>query len=234
MTFIGWRLTCKACASDTPMSEITPELLLRAYASGIFPMAESRDSDQLFWVDPKVRGILPLDKFHVPRRLARTVRQDPFRITTDSAFAEVIAACADRARGREDSWINDEIVRLYVRLFELGHAHSIECWDGNRLVGGLYGISLGAAYFGESMFHTETDASKVALVHLVARLRHGGYLLLDTQFVTDHLRHFGAIEISKAEYQTHLARAMAGVANYHSLPDDASGSDVLQLITQTS
>jgi leucyl/phenylalanyl-tRNA--protein transferase len=192
--------------SDGP--EITPELLLRAYAAGIFPMAESAGSDELHWYDPTMRGILPLDRFHVPRSLRKTVRRSPFEVRTDTAFRAVVEACGAPAPERESTWINGRIVDLYTELFRRGFAHSVECWREGRLVGGLYGVSLGGAFFGESMFSRETDASKVALVHLVARLVAGGYELLDTQFVTGHLGRFGAVEIPRREYRTRLARAL--------------------------
>jgi leucyl/phenylalanyl-tRNA--protein transferase len=192
--------------SDGP--EITPELLLRAYAAGIFPMAESAGSDELHWYDPTMRGILPLDRFHVPRSLRKTVRHSPFEVRADTAFRAVVEACGAPAPERESTWINGRIVDLYTELFRRGFAHSVECWREGRLVGGLYGVSLGGAFFGESMFSRETDASKVALVHLVARLVAGGYELLDTQFVTGHLGRFGAVEIPRREYRTRLARAL--------------------------
>ena len=188
--------------------KLTPDLLLRAYAEGLFPMAERRDDPALYWVSPERRGIIPLDGFHVPRRLARTMRGAPFTITSDTAFDEVIRACGAPAPGREESWINDEIVRLYDALHAGGHAHSVECWQDGELVGGLYGVTLGAAFFGESMFSRRTDASKVALVHLVKLLRQGGYELLDTQFLTSHLARFGTIEIARAHYLTLLRNAL--------------------------
>jgi len=187
---------------------LTPDILLEAYAAGIFPMAESADDPELFWVDPNRRGILPLDAFHVPRRLKRVLRGGRFAVRADTAFAAVIRGCAEASDTRPGTWINDEIVRLYSALFERGAAHSVECWRDGELVGGLYGVSLGAAFFGESMFSRVSDASKVALAHLVARLRHGGYRLLDTQFVTPHLAQFGAIEISRARYHRLLAEAL--------------------------
>ena len=189
--------------------KITPELLLRAYAEGVFPMAERRTDSTLFWVSPDRRGILPLDRLHVSRRLARTVRSDRFRVTADLAFGDVISACAAPAPGRRETWINAEIVRLYSALHASGHAHSLECWENTRLVGGLYGVHLGGAFFGESMFSRARDASKVALVHLVARLRAGGFKLLDTQFITAHLQQFGAVEIPRNAYLAELRRALA-------------------------
>lgn len=194
---------------------LTPAILLRAYAEGIFPMAERRGDPELFWVSPEMRGIIPLDAFHVPQRLARTVKSDRFAVTADMAFADVMRACAEPTPDRPESWINDEIVRLYTALHAAGHAHSIECWRDGRLVGGLYGVKLGAAFFGESMFTRERDASKVALVHLVARLRRGGFALLDTQFLTAHLARFGAIEIPRAQYHALLARAISHEAEFY-------------------
>ncbi len=197
------------------MTRLTPKLLLGAYASGIFPMAESRHDRGLFWVDPDVRGILPFDAFHIPRRLRRTVRRNPFQIRCDAAFEEVLRGCAEATSGRPETWINEEIEMLYRSLFDMGFAHSVECWEHGELVGGLYGVSLGAAFFGESMFSRARDASKVALCHLVARLERGGYRLLDTQFVTDHLRQFGAIEIARHEYRDLLANAMRHQATFY-------------------
>ncbi|WP_374312832.1 leucyl/phenylalanyl-tRNA--protein transferase [Dongia sp.] len=206
--------------------KITPEMLLRAYAIGIFPMAEARNDPELYWIDPEQRGILPLDSFHIPRSLKKTVRQglaneaDGFRVTCDKAFEAVIAGCAAPAPGRGQTWINDTIFDLCRQLFLMGHAHSVEVWNGEALVGGLYGISLGGAFFGESMFSRATDASKVALVHLVARLRYGGYSLLDTQFVTKHLARFGAIEIPRDDYRVRLNIALAKPATFYcEVPD---------------
>ena len=192
----------------TTVIRLTPEILLEAYAAGIFPMAETADDPELFWVDPNRRGILPLEAFHVPRRLRRVLRQGRFSVRADTAFAAVMRGCAAASETRPATWINDEIVRLYGALFERGAAHSVECWREGELVGGLYGVSLGAVFFGESMFSRVSDASKVALVDLVARLRHGGYRLLDTQFLTPHLARFGAIEVSRARYHRLLAEAL--------------------------
>jgi leucyl/phenylalanyl-tRNA--protein transferase len=191
---------------------LTPELLLRAYAAGIFPMAESRHDRAIFWVDPRRRGIIPLDRFHVPRKLQRLVRRGVFEVRVDTACAEVIAACAEPGPGRRDTWINAEIERAYLELHRLGFVHSVEAWRERRLVGGLYGVALGGAFFGESMYSREADASKVALVHLVERLKAGGFRLLDTQFVTDHLRRFGAIEIPTREYLLLLEDALSAKA----------------------
>ncbi|MDH2381428.1 leucyl/phenylalanyl-tRNA--protein transferase [Bradyrhizobium sp. CER78] len=195
---------------DSASSEITPEVLLRAYACGIFPMAESADDPTLFWVEPELRGVIPFDGFRIASRLARTVRSDAFTITVDTAFKAVIAGCAAPQPGRDDTWINKRIRDLYVGLYTSGHCHSVEVWQDDNLVGGLYGVSLGRAFFGESMFHTVRDASKVALVHLVARLIAGGFELLDTQYVTEHLKTFGAVEISRRRYRALLDKAIAG------------------------
>ena len=219
------------------MLQLTPEILVRAYAAGVFPMAESADDPELFWVDPRRRGILPLDAFHVARRLRRVVRRRIFEIRCDSAFDDVIRACSEASEKRPNTWINDEIVRLYAALFARGAAHSVECWRDDRLAGGLYGVSLGAVFFGESMFSRENDASKVALVHLVARLRLGGFRLLDTQFLTPHLARFGGIEISRTRYHRLLAEALSYRAVFSSTLPDCTGGDplaVLQSSTFTS
>jgi leucyl/phenylalanyl-tRNA--protein transferase len=205
---------------DSASSEITPEILLRAYACGIFPMAESADDPTLFWVEPEMRGVIPLEGFRVPSRLARTVRSNSFEVTVDRAFKAVIAGCAAPQEGRESTWINTRIRDLYVGLHEMGHAHSVEVWQNGDLVGGLYGVNLGQAFFGESMFHLARDASKVALVHLVARLIAGGFQLLDTQYVTEHLRSFGAVEIPRRRYTALLDNAMKGEADFLKLPAD--------------
>ncbi len=188
---------------------LTPQTLLRAYAEGLFPMAEAHDSPELYWVSPEKRGIIPLEDFHVPRRLARTVRSNRFEITTDRAFGAVMQGCAASAPGRGETWINDEILHLYAALHAGRHAHSVECWQSGELVGGLYGVRLGAAFFGESMFSHVRDASKVALVHLVNILRQGGFVLLDTQFLTAHLANFGTREIPRGDYLALLHRAIA-------------------------
>lgn len=188
--------------------EITPDTMLKAYRLGLFPMAETRAANRLYWLDPEERGILPLDGFHVPRRLRRTMRGGRFTVTVDRAFPEVIAGCAASGEGREDTWINPDIERLFTALARAGHAHSVETWADGALVGGLYGVAIGGAFFGESMFSRATDASKVALVHLVARLRLGGFTLLDTQFVTAHLARFGATEIPRERYKALLGLAI--------------------------
>ena len=193
---------------NTTNSEITPEVLLRAYACGIFPMAESADDPNLFWVEPELRGVIPLDGFHIASRLARTVRSDAFTVTVDRAFKAVIAGCAAPQVGRNDTWINQRIRDLYVGLHGIGHAHSVEVWKDDDLVGGLYGVTLRAAFFGESMFHRVTDASKVALAALVDRLRERQFLLLDIQWVTPHLQRFGGIEIPRRRYLRMLAEAL--------------------------
>lgn len=199
----------KARSTPARAPAITPEILLRAYAAGVFPMAESADDPGLFWVEPEIRGIIPLDAFHLPGRLARTVRAERFEIRVDHDFASVIAACAESRPDRAETWINGRIRGLYGELFHLGYVHTVECWREGRLAGGLYGLSLGGAFFGESMFHRETDASKVALVHLVARLRLGGYRLLDAQFQTAHLAQFGTQEVPRAAYRLLLERALS-------------------------
>ncbi len=189
--------------------QITPELMLRAYQAGLFPMAETRHGDRLYWLEPERRGVLPLDGFHLPRRLRRTVLSDRFQVTADEDFSGVIAGCAEQAPGRDDTWINEDIERLFVALHRQGHAHSVECWQDGALVGGLYGVALGGAFFGESMFSRARDSSKVALVHLMIRLRTGGFRLLDTQFVTTHLANFGAIEVPRDRYRALLAEAVS-------------------------
>ena len=200
--------------AGSPRVEITPEILLRAYAAGIFPMAEDAEDPSLFWVEPRARGIIPLEAVHVPRRLARTVRQDVFEIRVNTDFEGVIDGCAAPGDDRDRTWINARIRRLYGELFDLGHCHTVEAWRDGRLAGGLYGVSLGAAFFGESMFHRERDASKVAFVHLAARLRAGGFQLLDAQFRTDHLATLGAVEIPRRDYKRRLESAVASFADW--------------------
>src|SRR5581483_5653689 len=205
---------------------ITPEILLRAYAQGIFPMAERRDDPELFWVSPERRGVIPLDSFHVPRRLARTVRSDRYAVSFDACFGEVIRACAEETPGRAQTWINIEIVRLYTALHAAGHAHSVECWLDGALAGGLYGVNLGGAFFGESMFSRVRDASKVALVHLVAQLKRGGFVLLDAQFLTTHLAQFGTFEMPREIYLSRLREALAVPAYWPAPSGSASGFSV--------
>ena len=199
--------------------EITPELMLRAYRIGLFPMAESRDARTLYWLDPEQRGVIPLEGFHVSRRLARRLRQAPFRITANVDFAGVITACAAPRPSSTDSWINAEIRALFLALHAQGNAHSVEAWQGEALVGGLYGVALGGAFFGESMFSRADDASKIALVHLVARLRLGGFTLLDAQFQTAHLAQFGTREVPRARYKQLLAGAVEVAATFPATPD---------------
>lgn len=218
------------------IAEITPDVLLKAYACGIFPMAESAEDPGLFWIEPERRGIIPLDSFHIPSRLARTIRSNRFEIRVDSDFEGVINGCAAPQDGREKTWINNRIRTLYGQLFRRGQCHTVEAWRDGRLVGGLYGVRLGAAFFGESMFHTERDASKVALVHLVARLRAGGFKLLDTQFVTSHLSGFGALEITRRHYQRLLEDAVRLPADFYFWPADRAvdGAAALQSVNHTS
>ena len=225
------------------MLVLTPQLLLSAYAIGLFPMASDRHDPAIHWIEPRLRGLIPIEGFHVPRRLARTMRRLPYELRIDTRFPAVIRACAEPTPGRPRTWLNDELIRVYCELARQGHAHSVECWQGGRLVGGLYGVSLGAAFFGESMFSRVRDASKVALVELVARLRHGGYLLLDTQFVTDHLKAFGAVEVPRHDYRDLLRRALASEGRFPPGPQLFSGVGTapasapmgsMQSITQTS
>ena len=216
------------------MTGLNSEILLRAYAAGLFPMAERHDEKKLFWIDPEKRGILPLDKFHIPRRLRRTIRNKAFEIRCDTAFEEVIRNCAKTKKDRKETWINEQIIKLYMDLSELGRAHSVEVWMDDELVGGLYGVALGAAFFGESMFSEKVNASKIALVHLVARLVKGGFCLLDTQFVTNHLSQFGAVEIHRSGYRLLLSSALNKNGNFHQDLDEAELSFFIQSTTQTS
>ena len=209
-------------------------MLLRAYALGIFPMAERRDDNEVYWVDPERRGILPLEEFHLPRRLARTVRQERFEVRCDADFDAVVEACAAPDFGRSETWINGPIRRLTNQLFALGYGHSVECRRKGELVGGLYGIALGGAFFGESMFSRERDASKVALVHLVARLKLGGFRLLDTQFITQHLAQFGTIEIARTDYRRLLAEALAAPGQFYGAVAPEALASFLQSSTQRS
>lgn len=203
------------------MPDLTPDMLLKAYAVGVFPMAEDRNDPELFWVDPRMRGVILLDRFHVPRSLRKVVRRQPFDVTFDRAFEAVIEACAESTDERPRTWINDKIIELYATLHRMGHAHSVECWRDGYLVGGLYGVSLGGVFFGESMFSRATDASKVALVHLAAALRLGGYRFIDTQFITKHLARFGAIELPRNEYRKLLADSLGMRARIESDVDPA-------------
>ena len=219
--------------------ELTPDILLRAYAMGIFPMSDGRNDPEIHWIDPRRRGVLPLDGFHISRSLAKRLRSGRFHATTDTAFEAVVEACAER----DETWISQRIQRLYLQLHQLGHAHSVEIWDGSALVGGVYGVALGAAFFGESMFSRATDASKVALAHAVSRLRAGGFMLFDTQFLTPHLASLGGKEIPRAEYHRLLAVALSGTATFDppgysfsvsSAGSSAGGSGSTQFSTQTS
>ena len=216
------------------MTVLTPQILLGAYASGIFPMAESRNDPDLYWIDPDVRGVIPLTDFHISRRLRRTLRNGPYEVRADSDFVGVIRGCAEHTQVRPDTWINTEIEGLYKALFDMGFAHSVETWQDGTMVGGLYGVALGGAFFGESMFSRARDASKVALCHLAARLRNSGYTLLDTQFLTEHLRQFGAIEIERAKYKKRLATAIKVAAVFQPELSDEAFEAFIQSTTQTS
>ena len=217
-------------ARDTPLLEITPQVLLKAYTCGIFPMAESADDPQLYWIEPQARGVLPLDQVRVPKRLRRTIRQERYQIRIDTDFAGVIAGCAAPKPGRRTTWINDRIRKLYRELHRLGYCHTVEVWDGERLVGGLYGVALGGAFFGESMFSEVRDASKIALIYLCARLIYGGFVLLDTQFVTDHLRQFGTIEGDRAEFHRQLEAALKINGDFFRLEPEPTAERVLDIV----
>jgi len=195
-----------------PGERIPTDLLLKAYASGVFPMADSADDPEVFWVRPESRGVIPLDGFHVPRSLAKVVRQGRFEISFDRDFASVVDACAESREVRRSTWINGPIREAYAKLFEIGHCHTVEARREGQLIGGLYGVSLGRAFFGESMFSRETDASKVCLVHLIERLRERGFVLLDTQFTTEHLKRFGAVDVPRRRYERMLEEALTGGA----------------------
>lgn len=222
------------------MESFSARDLLACYARGVFPMADAREDARVFLIDPERRGVIPLEGFHVSRRLARTVRSDPFEVRVNTAFHRVVLACAAPAPDRPETWINHPIERLYLKLHEMGFAHSVECWRDGALVGGLYGVSLKGAFFGESMFSRVRDASKVALVHLIARLVAGGFVLLDAQFMTEHLAQFGAVEIARREYQKRLAAALRVEAEFQRPADGAAagaplaGAAALQLISQAS
>ena len=211
------------------MSSITPQILLQAYAAGVFPMAESADDPHLYWVEPEERGVIPLKDFHISRSLRKRVKHRPFDIRIDTAFNKVIAACAESTEERDETWINKRIVTLYTQLHKMGCAHSVECWLNGELVGGLYGIRIGAAFFGESMFSRATDASKVALVHLVARLNFGGFSLLDAQFVNPHLVQFGTQAIKKSDYHKLLEPALESEASFSAFTSDHDPLRVLDL-----
>lgn len=220
--------------TENALFEITPEVLLKAYSVGIFPMAESADDPELFWVEPKMRGVLPLDAFHIPKSLRKAMRKNPFEVTIDTNFNEVVEACAAPAPNRESTWINEQIRRLYKGLFDMGHCHSVECWEDGELVGGLYGVSLGGAFFGESMFSRKTNASKIALVHLAHRLNTGGFMLLDTQFTTQHLERFGVLEIPKEEYSVILEEAVGIKADFNPYEGGGTSDSILQSFSQIS
>lgn len=219
---------------DDPSLELTPELLLKAYSVGIFPMAESADDPEVFWVEPEQRGILPLDEFHLPRSLRKFMKKNPFQVTINTAFSQVMELCAEETPARGQTWINDQIFELCNQLHAMGFAHSLECWDGEKLVGGLYGVSLGSAFFGESMFSRATNASKVALVHLIYRLRRNGFTLLDTQFTTAHLEKFGVIEISKESYSELLREALSINADFTHQDGGGTSDSILQSFNQIS
>lgn len=219
---------------DDIVIEITPQVLLKAYSCGIFPMAEAADDPALYWIEPQARGILPLDAVHVPRRLARTVRQDVYEIRVDSDFDAVIGGCGSAKAGRETTWINDKIRQLYRALYDMGDCHTVECWQDGQLVGGLYGVALGGAFFGESMFSLARDASKVALVHLAARLIRGQFTLLDCQFQTAHLGQFGTIEVDRGRFHVRLEAALKGHGEFQAMARTASGQEALAVIAAAS
>lgn len=218
-------------------NRLDPDMLLLAYSSGVFPMAERADSPDVFWVEPRRRGVLPLDGFHLPRSLAKTLRQEKFRFTVDADFPAVLAACAEPVPGRSETWINPLIAQAYTALHQRGQAHSVEAWTADgELAGGLYGVRIGGAFFGESMFTRVRDASKCCLAALVVRLRAGGFQLLDTQFITAHLAGFGAIEIPARAYRTQLVAALAGSGDFFAVDAEGalSGKRIVQLLSQTS
>lgn len=219
-------------SADQPAIVISAEVLLRAYAGGIFPMAESADSTELHWIDPEYRGALPLDGIRLGRRLARTIRQGRFAVRVDQDFSAVIDGCAAARPGRQSTWINEHIRSLYGELFELGYCHTVEVYHEGRLVGGLYGVALQGAFFGESMFSTETDASKVALIYLCARLIHGRFSLLDTQFITEHLAQFGAEEISRATFRERLTHALQKVADFSALDEKIGPKEIIAIVRE--
>lgn len=213
------------------MSTITPHILLQAYSAGIFPMAETAEDNALYWVEPDERGVFPLRALHISHSLKKQIRKQPFEIRVDTAFADVMAACAAKTETRKATWINQRIRTLYNQLHKMGCCHSVECWQDSKLVGGLYGVKIGAAFFGESMFSRATDASKVALVHLVARLNAGGFQLLDAQFMNPHLKTLGAVPVSKADYQKMLAPALEGTGDFHRFTEDRDPEAVLHYAT---
>ena len=223
-----------ASSGDDRFSAFGPEQLLACYARGVFPMGEARDDARVFLVEPEQRGIIPHQGFHIPSRLRRTVRSEPYTVRVSSAFTHVVDGCAAASSGREDTWINAPIRKLYLALHQLGHAHSVECWHQGNLVGGLYGVTLGGAFFGESMFSRDRDASKIALVHLVARLKRSGWRLLDAQFLTEHLSQFGACELPQADYLKRLANALEIRPDPADLATPMSGRDAVELALAVS
>lgn len=214
--------------------EITPEILLNAYRCGVFPMAKSKNSKELYWIDPPHRGIIPLNQVHISHSLRKIIRTEKFNVRVDTDFTSIIKACAEKTKARKSTWINRQIVRLYSELFELGFCHTVEAWKDDKLVGGLYGVALNGAFFGESMFSRISNSSKVALIHLIARLIHGKFKLLDAQFHTPHLMQFGAIEIMRAKFSDHLNQAMKTNGNFSKLSESASGEKILQIIDNNS
>lgn len=217
-------------ARDQFMVEITPQVLLKAYSCGIFPMAEAADDPALYWIEPQQRGVLPLDQIHLSSRMAQTIRNTPLQVRIDTDFAGVIDGCAASRPGRRTTWINGRIRQLYGELFDEGHCHTVEVWDGDKLVGGLYGVALHGAFFGESMFSYVRDASKIALMHLSARLIYGNFTLLDTQFVTEHLRQFGALEVDRTEFHLRLEVALQREADFLALPKNTPPAHIVDLV----
>jgi leucyl/phenylalanyl-tRNA--protein transferase len=219
---------------DDILIEITPQVLMKAYACGIFPMAESAEDAALHWIEPQNRGVLPLDAVHIPKRLKRTLRTTELAVRIDTDYDGVIDGCAGSREGRDSTWINGRIRALYRELFKLGHCHTVEVWNGDRLVGGLYGVALDGAFFGESMFSYERDASKIALVYLAARLIHGGFRLLDTQFVTEHLKQFGTIEIDRTAFHRRLEQALGQSGDFRRLPTDTTPDVIIEIVEAAS
>ena len=219
-------------ARDQLTIEITPQVLLKAYSCGIFPMAESADDPALYWIEPQQRGVLPLNTIHLSSRLAQTIRNTPLEVRIDTNFHGVIDGCAASRPGRRTTWINGRIRSLYGELFDAGHCHTVEVWEDGSLAGGLYGVALQGAFFGESMFSTVRDASKIALIHLAARLIHGGFTLLDTQFVTEHLRQFGAHEVERAEFHELLETALQQDGDFFALERDPAPARIVEIIAR--
>lgn len=219
---------------DEAVFEITPQVLLKAYSCGIFPMAENADDPALYWIEPQMRGILPVEKAHFPRRLLKTVRTTELIVKINADYNGVMDGCSAPRPDRPSTWINKRIRALYQDLFNMGACHTVEVWRGDKLVGGLYGVALRGAFFGESMFSFERDASKIALTHLLARLKYGGFTLLDTQFVTDHLRQFGTIEVDRTTFQSELDLALQHDGNFFALPANSTGADVVEILSARS